>query len=107
MAKITYVQPSGERETLEVENGLTVMEGAYNNDVEGIVAACGGSCSCSTCHVYIDPEWRERVGGPHAAEEDTLELADDVRESSRLSCQIEVSEELDGLVVHVPTSQAI
>ena len=106
MAKVTYVQPDGGRQTLDVANGLTVMEGAFDNGVDGIVAACGGCCSCSTCHVYVDPEWRERVGDAHAAEVDTMEFAMEVGEGSRLSCQITVSDELDGLVVHIPTDQA-
>jgi 2Fe-2S ferredoxin len=104
--KITYVQPDGEEVTVEVPVGLTVMEGAIENDVDGIVAACGGSCSCSTCHVHVDEDWLEVVGPPHAAELDTLEFAIDVDERSRLSCQIEVSKELDGLIVHVAEEQA-
>ena len=106
MPKITYVQPNGDRQTLDVAAGLTVMEGAFDNQVDGIVALCGGSCSCSTCHVYVDPEWTEKVGGPDSDELDTMEFAIDPKANSRLSCQITVSDELDGLVVHIPAEQA-
>ena len=106
MPRITYVEPGGARRTVDVRLGYSVMEGAVMNRVDGIVAACGGACSCSTCHVHVDPEWIERVGPPHAAESDTLQLAIDVDERSRLSCQIQVTAELDGLVVHVADDQA-
>jgi 2Fe-2S ferredoxin len=104
--RITYVEPGGARRTVDVKLGYSVMEGAVMNRVDGIVAACGGACSCSTCHVHVDPEWVERVGPPHDAERDTLELAIGVDERSRLSCQIQVTAELDGLVVHVADDQA-
>lgn len=106
MPRITYVEPGGARRTVDVRLGYSVMEGAVMNRVDGIVAACGGACSCSTCHVHVDPEWLERVGPPDAAEQDTLQLAIDVDERSRLSCQIQVTAELDGLVVHVADDQA-
>lgn len=106
MPKITYVEPSGERREIDAEVGQTVMEAAIDHDVDGIVAACGGSCSCSTCHVHVDEAWTEIVGPPHSAEQDTLEFALDVRPSSRLSCQIEVTDALDGLVVEVAEEQA-
>lgn len=105
MTKITYVTPQGERIETEGENGSTVMETAIMNAVPGIVAECGGACTCATCHVYVDDDWRETVGGPSSMEEDMLDFAFDVRDSSRLSCQIKVRQELDGLVVHVPTRQ--
>jgi 2Fe-2S ferredoxin len=105
MTKITYVTPQGERIETEGENGSTVMETAIMNAVPGIVAECGGACTCATCHVYIDDSWRETVGGPSSMEEDMLDFAFDVKDSSRLSCQIKVRPELDGLVVHVPTRQ--
>jgi 2Fe-2S ferredoxin len=105
MTKITYVTPQGERIETEGENGSTVMETAIMNAVPGIVAECGGACTCATCHVYIDDGWRETVGGPSSMEEDMLDFAFDVKDSSRLSCQIKVRPELDGLVVHVPTRQ--
>ena len=106
MPKVTFVQPDDSRTTVEIPVGTTLMEGAVDHDVAGIIAACGGSCSCSTCHVHIDAEWTERVGGPHEAEKDVLEFAIDPDDRSRLSCQIEVADALDGLVVHVPAEQA-
>ena len=105
MAKITYIQPDGAQETVDAEPGMTVMETAKRHLIEGIEAECGGACSCATCHVYIAEAWREKVGGPSEMEEDMLDFAFDVRPSSRLSCQIKVTEALDGLVVHVPEKQ--
>jgi 2Fe-2S ferredoxin len=106
MPKITYIQPNGVPKTVEVAIGSTVMEGAIDHDVDGIVAACGGSCSCSTCHVHVDAAWFERVGPPQDDERDTLQIALEVLPNSRLSCQIEVTRELDGLVVQVAKEQA-
>lgn len=106
MAKITYVEASGTRHEVEAENGSTVMENAIRNDVPGIVAECGGACTCATCHVYVDEAWTGKAGGPSVMEEDMLDFAFDVNDNSRLSCQIKVSDELDGLVVHVPENQA-
>jgi len=103
MTKITYVEPDGSRIEVEAENGSTVMENAIMNGVPGIVAECGGACTCATCHVYVDDAWTETVGGPSVMEEDMLDFAFDVRENSRLSCQIKVRDELDGL--NVPTRQ--
>jgi ferredoxin, 2Fe-2S len=105
MAKITFVQPSGEQQTVEAEDGLTVMEAAKKNLVAGIEAECGGACACATCHVYVDDAWREAVGKREDMEEDMLDFAFDVRESSRLSCQIKITKALDGLVVRVPDKQ--
>lgn len=105
MTKITFVEPDGERIETEADNGATVMETAIINGVPGIVAECGGACTCATCHVYVDDAWREKVGGPSVMEEDMLDFAFDVRDASRLSCQIKVRDELDGLVVHVPSRQ--
>jgi len=105
MTKITFVQQDGVRIETEAENGSTVMETAIMNGVPGIVAECGGACTCATCHVYVDNEWTEKVGGPSMMEEDMLDFAFDVKEVSRLSCQIKVKEEFDGLVVHVPGRQ--
>jgi 2Fe-2S ferredoxin len=105
MAKITYIDSSGTARTVEGENGSTVMETAIMNGVQGIVAECGGACSCATCHVYVDQAWTGVVGGPSPMEEDMLDFAFDVRETSRLSCQIKVRDEIDGLVVHVPARQ--
>jgi ferredoxin, 2Fe-2S len=105
MAKITFIQPDGSRQEVVAEPGMTVMEVARKELVPGIEAECGGACSCATCHVYVEEAWREKVGPPSEMEEDMLDFAFDVRESSRLSCQIKVSEELDGLVVSVPEKQ--
>jgi 2Fe-2S ferredoxin len=106
MAKITFVQPGGQRREVDAKLGVTVMETAKYNDINGIAAECGGACACATCHVYVDDGWSERVGKPAAMEEDMLDFAFDVRETSRLSCQIKVTAHLDGLVVHIPAKQA-
>ncbi len=105
MAKITYVEYDGTEHMIEVADGLSVMEGAVRNRVPGIDADCGGACACSTCHVYIDPTWQEKVGPPNEMEEDMLDFAFDVKENSRLSCQIKVGPELDGLKVRMPEKQ--
>ena len=105
MTRITYVTPQGEQIETDGENGSTVMETAIMNGVPGIIAECGGACTCATCHVYVDEDWTQIVGGPSNMEEDMLDFAFDVRDTSRLSCQIKVRDELDGLVVHVPTRQ--
>jgi 2Fe-2S ferredoxin len=105
MAKITFIQPDGTSQTVEVDLGLTVMEAAKLNNIEGIEAECGGACACATCHVYVDEAWREAAGKPSDMEEDMLDFAFDVREESRLSCQMKISPELDGLVVRVPAKQ--
>ena len=106
MTKITYIEPDGETIEAEGENGSTVMETAILNGVPGIVAECGGACSCATCHVYIDDAWTAVVGGPSPMEEDMLDVGFDVRPNSRLSCQIKGSDALDGLVVTTPERQA-
>ncbi len=106
MTKITYVSFEGVQRELDVPDGLSVMEGARRNGIEGIDADCGGACACATCHVYVDEAWREKVGGPSPMEEDMLDFGYDVRPNSRLSCQIKVSDELDGLVVSTPDKQA-
>lgn len=105
MAKITYVAFDGTRFDVDAETGSTVMENAIRNSVPGIEAECGGACACATCHVYVDDEWAATVGTPEPMEEDMLDFAYDVRPTSRLSCQIRVADELDGLVVHVPERQ--
>ncbi len=106
MAKIHFTDHTGETRTIEVENGATVMEAAIRNAVPGIEAECGGACACATFHVYVDEEWREKVGAPSPMEEDMLDFGFDVRPNSRLSCQIKVSDELDGLKVSTPERQA-
>jgi len=105
MAKITYIDHEGTERTIDVANGMSVMEGAVKNSIPGIDADCGGACACATCHVYVDPEWMEKVGQAEDMEVSMLDFAEDVRENSRLSCQITVSDELDGLRVTTPRSQ--
>jgi 2Fe-2S ferredoxin len=105
MVKISYIDAQGTTRTVEGEEGSTVMETAIRNDVPGIVAECGGACACATCHVYVDEEWKDVVGPPSPMEEDMLDFAADVRPTSRLSCQIRVRPELDGLVVQTPKQQ--
>jgi len=105
MPKITYIEHSGTEHAVEAETGMTVMEAAVKNQVPGIEAECGGACSCATCHVYVDDAWTAATGEPEEMEEDMLDFAFDVRPTSRLSCQIKVSDELDGLVVRVPEKQ--
>ena len=97
MAKITYIDTAGTAQTVDAETGSTVMETAIKNGIPGIEAECGGACACATCHVYVDEAWREKVGGPSPMEEDMLDFGYDVRPNSRLSCQIKVTDELDGL----------
>lgn len=106
MAKITYVDKSGTQRTVNAESGATVMETAIRNSIPGIEAECGGACACATCHVYVDDAWTEAVGKAAPMEEDMLDFAFDVRPTSRLSCQIKVTDALDGLVVHTPARQA-
>ncbi|MDQ6437835.1 2Fe-2S iron-sulfur cluster-binding protein [Mesorhizobium sp. LHD-90] len=105
MTKLTYMAFDGTRFEVDAENGSTVMENAIRNAVPGIEAECGGACACATCHVYVDEAWTDIVGEPESMEEDMLDFAYDVRPNSRLSCQIKVRSELDGLVVTVPERQ--
>jgi 2Fe-2S ferredoxin len=106
MVHITYIDSAGTSRTVDAEVGSTVMEAAIKNDIPGIEAECGGACACATCHVYVDEAWWDKVGGPSPMEEDMLDFGYDVRPNSRLSCQIKVTEELDGLVVRTPARQA-
>ena len=105
MLKVKFIQPDGSEQVVDTDTGLTLMESAKLNDVPGIEAECGGACACATCHVYVDDAWGARTGTPSQMEEDMLDFAFDVRESSRLSCQIKLTPELDGLVVRVPAKQ--
>ncbi len=106
MAKITYVEHNGTEHVVEVANGLTVMEGARDNNIPGIEADCGGACACSTCHVYIDPAWIDKVPAKEDMEEDMLDFAfEPDAERSRLTCQIKVTDALDGLRVQMPEKQ--
>ncbi|WP_114390452.1 2Fe-2S iron-sulfur cluster-binding protein [Notoacmeibacter marinus] len=106
MPKITFVAPDGTRFDIAAENGATLMETAVRNAVPGIEAECGGACACATCHVYIDEPFMKVVGEPDVMEEDMLDLAYDARETSRLSCQVPITDEMDGMVVTVPERQA-
>jgi ferredoxin, 2Fe-2S len=105
MPHITYTAADGSVFEVDAENGSTVMENAIRNGVPGIEAECGGACACATCHVYVDEAFKEIVGEPEPMEEDMLDFAFDVRPTSRLSCQIRVRDELDGLKVTVPERQ--
>ena len=105
MAKITFIQHDDTEQTIDGLPGMSVMETAIKNLVPGIDADCGGACACATCHVYVEPEWKEKVGARNPMEEDMLDFAFDVRDSSRLSCQIKVTPGLDGLRVRVPEKQ--
>jgi 2Fe-2S ferredoxin len=106
MPKITYITHDGHEHVVDAEVGSTVMENAVRNTVPGIEAECGGACACATCHVYVDEAWYAKVGAPEPMEEDMLDFAYDVRPTSRLSCQIKVKPDYDGLVVRVPERQA-
>ncbi len=106
MAKITFIAHDGTKFDVEADTGSTVMENAIKNSVPGIEAECGGACACATCHVYVDDAWVEKTGSPEAMEEDMLDFAYDVQPNSRLSCQIKISDELNGLIVKVPERQA-
>ena len=106
MVKITFIDADGTPRTVDAEIGSTVMETAIKNSIPGIEAECGGACACSTCHVYVEEQWTATTGDPSPMEEDMLDFAFDVRPSSRLSCQIKVREELEGLVVRTPERQA-
>jgi ferredoxin, 2Fe-2S len=105
MAKITYVEHDGTEHTVEVKTGMSVMEGAIKNNVPGIDADCGGACACATCHVYVDAAFEGKTGEKSAMEESMLDFAENVEPNSRLSCQIKVSDDLEGLVVRMPESQ--
>ena len=106
MPKITFIESTGTERTIDAEVGSTVMEAAIKNGVPGIEAECGGACACATCHVYVDEPWFAKVGEPSPMEADMLDFGYDVRPNSRLSCQIKVAEDLDGLMVRTPERQA-
>ncbi len=105
MPKITYKDFRGDTKTIEVENGLTVMEGAIQNEITGIDADCGGSMACATCHIYVDEKWLNKIPKAEEAEEDMIDMAFEPKKNSRLSCQIIVNDELDGLEVTTPEKQ--
>ena len=105
MAKITYKDFQGNSKTISVENGLSVMEGAIQNEIPGIDADCGGSMACATCHVYVKEEWFNKIPKAEDAEIDMIDMAYEPKKNSRLSCQVIVSDELDGLIVNIPSKQ--
>ncbi len=106
MPKINYIEHGGKKHTIEVENGLTVMEGAIQNNIPGIDADCGGSMACATCHVYVKEEWFNKLPKKEDGEEDMIDMAYEPNKYSRLSCQLTVSNDLEGLVVQLPEKQA-
>ena len=105
MPKITYIEQSGKEHVIDAPVGQTVMEAAVKNAVPGIDADCGGACACATCHVYVDEAWRDKTGSSSSMEQSMLDFANDVEDNSRLSCQIKISDALDGLIVRLPRSQ--
>ena len=105
MPKIIYKDNQGNSKTIEVENGLSVMEGAIQNEIPGIDADCGGSMACATCHVYVEEKWLNKIPKAEDAEVDMIDMAYEPKKNSRLSCQIIVSDELDGLTVNIPSKQ--
>ena len=105
MPKITYIEHNGKIHSIEVANGLTVMEGAVQNNIPGIDADCGGSMACATCHVYVKEEWFNKLPKKEEGEVDMLDMAFEPKKNSRLSCQLMVSDQLDGLVVNLPEKQ--
>ena len=105
MPEVTFIDRVGEPHTLNVENGISLMQISVDNSIDGIVAECGGACSCATCHVYVDEPWLARLNPPSETEEGLLECVIDPQPNSRLSCQIKLSDELDGIVVRIPRAQ--
>ena len=105
MPKITYIEHNGKKHTVDVANGLSIMEGAIQNNIPGIDADCGGAMACATCHVYVKEEWFNKLPQKEQGEEDMLDMAFEPKKNSRLSCQILVSKELDGIVVDLPKKQ--
>ena len=105
MVEMTFISPTGDRTPVSAIEGMSVMQAALDNGVNGILADCGGALSCATCHVHVAPEWFAKVGAPSPAEQDMLEMAVDPDETSRLSCQITLTPELEGLEVALPASQ--
>ena len=106
MAKITYITHDNQKHEVEVQNGLTVMEGAVQNDIPGIDADCGGGMACATCHVYVKEDWLNKLAKTEDGEQDMIDMAFEPKKNSRLSCQLIVSDELDGLEVTIPEKQA-
>ena len=105
MPKIKYIEHNGKQHDIDVANGLSVMEGAIQNDIPGIDADCGGGMACATCHVYVKEEWLNKLDKPEDAEQDMIDMAFEPKKNSRLSCQLIVSDKLDGLIVTTPSKQ--
>ena len=106
MAKINFITHENQTYTVDIQNGLTVMEGAVQNDIPGIDADCGGGMACATCHVYVNEEWLDKLPTKEDGEEDMLDMAFEPKKNSRLSCQITISDDLDGLTVNIPSKQS-
>ena len=105
MPKITYTTNDNQAHTIDIQKGFSVMEGAVQNDIPGIDADCGGGMACATCHVYVNEDWLDKLPAKEDGEEDMLDMAFEPKTNSRLSCQLIVSDDLDGLVVHIPSKQ--
>jgi len=105
MPKVTYISNGGDRHDVELDQGLSLMEGGVNNNIDGIVAECGGACACATCHCYVDDAWLERLPPMDDMEDCMLDAALDRKPNSRLSCQIEISDQLDGIVIQVADNE--
>jgi 2Fe-2S ferredoxin len=105
VALVTYIDHEGNAHEADVPSGNSLMQGAVDNMIDGIIAECGGACSCATCHVYVDEAWQDKVGEPDEMEKCMIDCVMDPKSNSRLSCQIKITDELDGLVVHLPESQ--
>ena len=106
MPKITYTTHDNQIHTIDIQKGLSVMEGAVQNDIPGIDADCGGGMACATCHVYVNEDWLDKLPAKEDGEEDMLDMAFEPKKNSRLSCQITISNELDGLIVNIPSKQS-
>ena len=106
MPKITYIEHNGKTHNIEVPNELSVMEGAIQNNIPGIDADCGGACACATCHIYVDEKWFNKLPNKSEAEQDMLDMAIEPNKFSRLGCQITVNDDLDGMVVKMPSKQS-
>jgi 2Fe-2S ferredoxin len=105
MPTIKFIEHSGTEHEIDIPSGLTIMEGATKNKIPGIDADCGGACACATCHVYIDNAWLEKIPQKEDGEEDMLDFAFEVKDNSRLSCQVTVNDDLDGLIINIPEKQ--
>ena len=106
MPKITFIENSGKKKTIDIENGLSVMEGAIQNNIPGIDADCGGSMACATCHVYVEEKWFDKIPKAEDSEIDMIDMAYEPKKNSRLSCQIIISDDLEGLTVTTPEKQS-